>query len=71
MHHKFYALVATQLFLATLAENPGCYKGGEKFSNLGSSMDISNAFNRICDRIGGKQYMLGEKVSSKIKHSPV
>ncbi|POS69227.1 hypothetical protein DHEL01_v212380 [Diaporthe helianthi] len=62
MHSKLYSLVATTLFLAVLAESSDCYKGGAKFSDLGGTIDISNAFNSICDRIGGKKYQLGEKV---------
>ncbi|KAG8162189.1 hypothetical protein KVR01_007954 [Diaporthe batatas] len=63
MHFKIGLLVAAHIFLTAMAESMYCYQSGEKFSDLGDNMDISNAFNRICDRIGGKDYKLGQKVS--------
>lgn len=65
MLFKLGFLAVTHLFLTALAEDKNCYKGGVKVSTLGDDIDLRDAFNSICDRIGGKVYQLGQKVSDQ------
>lgn len=56
--------LALLLFLLTrtcLAQ-AGCYSGGTTWADLGDDAAISDAFNRLCDRMAG-EYKLHDNVS--------
>lgn len=62
MQFNLSTFLAMMLFLLTgtsLAD--GCYKGGTTWADLGDDAAISDAFNRLCDRMAG-EYKLHDNV---------
>lgn len=60
MHFKFHVLVAMMLYSTASAK---CYNSGMTWNDIGSTMDVDNAFGRICSDVKTKALKIDETVS--------
>lgn len=60
MHFKFHVLVA---MLLSSKANARCYNSGMTWYDIGSTMDVDNAFGRICDDVKEMTLRIDETVS--------
>lgn len=63
MQFNLSTILALLLFLLTDTSlaGDGCYSGGTTWADLGDDAAISDAFNRLCDRMAG-EYKLHDNV---------
>ncbi|KAI7777034.1 hypothetical protein LA080_004194 [Diaporthe eres] len=67
MQFNLSTILALMLFLLTDTSlaGDGCYSGGTTWADLGDDAAISDAFNRLCDRMAG-EYKLHDNIRNCI-----